>query len=280
MKQKRILCINDISSMGKCSLSVALPIISSLGIEAVVLPTALLSAHTVFSGYTFSDQTEEMKKILNHFDSMGEKFDCIYTGYLGSVKQVDIVSDFIDNHPESIVITDPVMGDNGKLYSGFGCDYPSAVEKLCKRSDIILPNLTEACLLTKTPYIAKNIDSDYLAKVMDGLSKISKKSVVTGVKEGKDISVYIGEGKGKYCLSSKSPLIDRQFHGTGDTFASAFAGFFTLGLSLEQSAKNATEFTQMCIEHTNNDKDSQWYGLRFEECLHHLYDMKRDASNN
>ena len=280
MKQKRILCINDISSMGKCSLTVALPVISSLGIEAVVLPTALLSAHTVFEGYTFSDQTEEMKKILNHFDSMGEKFDCIYTGYLGSVKQVDIVSDFIDNHPESIIITDPVMGDNGKLYSGFGCDYPSVVEKLCKKSDIILPNLTEACLLTNTPYIAKNIGSDYLAKVMDRLSKISKKSVVTGVKEGKDVSVYIGEGKGKYCLSSKSPLIDRQFHGTGDTFASAFAGFFTLGLSLEQSAKKATEFTQMCIEHTNNDKDSQWYGLRFEECLHHLYDMKRDASNN
>ena len=280
MKQKRILCINDISSMGKCSLSVALPVISSLGIEAVVLPTALLSAHTVFKGYTFSDQTEEMKKILNHFDSMGERFDCIYTGYLGSVKQVDIVSDFIDNHPESIIITDPVMGDNGKLYSGFGMDYPLAIARLCKKSDIILPNLTEACLLTNTPYIAKNIGSDYLAKIMNGLSKISKKSVVTGVKEGKDISVYIGEGKGKYCLSSKSPLIDRQFHGTGDTFASAFAGFFTLGLSLEESAKKATEFTQKCIEHTNNDKDSQWYGLRFEECLHHLYDMKRAASNN
>lgn len=280
MKQKRILCINDISSMGKCSLSVALPVISSLGIEAVVLPTALLSAHTVFEGYTFSDQTEEMKKILNHFDSMGEKFDCIYTGYLGSVKQVDIVSDFIDNHPESIIITDPVMGDNGKLYSGFSMDYPSAIARLCKKSDIILPNLTEACLLTNTPYISQEISSDYLAKVMDGLSKISKKSVVTGVKEDENISVYIGEGKGKYCLSSKSPLIDRQFHGTGDTFASAFAGFFTLGLSLEESAKKATEFTQMCIEHTNNDKDSQWYGLRFEECLHHLYDMKRDASNN
>lgn len=266
--------------MGKCSLTVALPVISSLGIEAVVLPTALLSAHTVFKGYTFSDQTEEMKKILNHFDSMGEKFDCIYTGYLGSVKQVDIVSDFIDNHPESIIITDPVMGDNGKLYSGFSMDYPSAIARLCKKSDIILPNLTEACLLTNTPYISQNIGSDYLAKVMDGLSKISKKSVVTGVKEDESISVYIGEEKGKYCLSSKSPLIDRQFHGTGDTFASAFAGFFTLGLSLEQSAKNATEFTQMCIEHTNNDKDSQWYGLRFEECLHHLYDMKKDASNN
>ncbi|MGN0462628.1 MAG: pyridoxamine kinase [Ruminococcus sp.] len=280
MKQKRILCINDISSMGKCSLTVALPVISSLGIEAVVLPTALLSAHTVFSGYTFSDQTEEMKRILNHFDSMGEKFDCIYTGYLGSAKQVDIVSDFIDNHPESIIITDPVMGDNGKLYSGFSMDYPSAIARLCKKSDIILPNLTEACLLTNTPYISQNIGSDYLAKVMDGLSKISKKSVVTGVKEDENISVYIGEEKGKYRLSSKSPLIDRQFHGTGDTFASAFAGFFTLGLSLEQSAKNATEFTQMCIEHTNNDKDSQWYGLRFEECLHHLYDMKRDASKS
>ena len=280
MKQKRILCINDISSMGKCSLTVALPVISSLGIEAVVLPTALLSAHTVFKGYTFADQTEEMEKILNHFDSMGERFDCIYTGYLGSTKQVDIVSDFIDNHPESIVITDPVMGDNGKLYSGFSMDYPSAIARLCKKSDIILPNLTEACLLTNTPYISQNTDGEHLTRIMEGLSKISKKSVVTGVKEGEDISVYIGEEDGKYRLSSKSPLIDRQFHGTGDAFASAFSGFYTLGLSLEDSAKNATEFTRLCIEHTYNDKDSQWYGLRFEECLHYLYEMKQDASGN
>ena len=98
MKQKRILCINDISSMGKCSLTIALPIISSLGIEAVVLPTALLSAHTVFKGYTFKDTTEEMRNTLNHFDSLGEKFDCIYTGYLGSKDQVKIVLDFIKGH--------------------------------------------------------------------------------------------------------------------------------------------------------------------------------------
>ena len=153
MKQKRILCINDISSMGKCSLTIALPIISSLGIEAVVLPTALLSAHTVFKGYTFKDTTEEMRNTLNHFDSLGEKFDCIYTGYLGSKDQVKIVLDFIKGHKESLIITDPVMGDNGRLYSGFEKDYPEYMLELCNVSDIVIPNLTEACLLTNTPFV-------------------------------------------------------------------------------------------------------------------------------
>lgn len=232
--------------MGKCSLTVALPIISSIGIEAVVLPTAILSAHTVFEGYTFTDTTKEMKAILNHFDSMGEKFDCIFTGYLGSKEQIKIVSDFIDNHSESIIITDPVMGDNGRLYSGFSNDYPEEMAKLCRKSHIILPNYTEANLLGNVYNLCDN-------------------AIVTGVRENDKVATYLNRKK-----IAESTFIDRQFHGAGDVFSSSFAGFYTLGYSIEDSIKKAVNFTEECITHTVRDKDSQWYGLRFEQCLHKL----------
>lgn len=273
MKQKRILCINDISSMGKCSLTIALPIISSLGIEAVVLPTALLSAHTVFKGYTFKDTTEEMRNTLNHFDSLGEKFDCIYTGYLGSKDQVKIVLDFIKGHKESLIITDPVMGDNGRLYSGFEKDYPEYMLELCNVSDIVIPNLTEACLLTNTPFVESPTES-HLERIADTLTNYSKNVIITGVKEENSVAVYSKKGDSNLQKTAKSKLIDRQFHGTGDVFASTFSGFLTMGKDFEESIVLATKFTEMCINHTANDKDSQWYGLRFEECLHYLYEMK------
>lgn len=273
MKQKRILCINDISSMGKCSLTIALPIISTLGIEAVVLPTAILSAHTVFDGYTFKDTTDEMTKTLNHFTYLDEKFDCIYTGYLGSKKQVKIVLDFIKKHPESLIITDPVMGDNGRLYSGFEKDYPQYMLELCDVSHIVIPNLTEACLLTNTPYVESN-SKEYIERIASSLTSHSKNVVITGVKEHDFINVYSQQCDDKLIKIAGSKLIDKQFHGTGDVFASTLSGFLTLGKSFEQSIVLATKFTEMCINHTYNDKDSQWYGLRFEECLHNLYQMK------
>ncbi|MCH5201836.1 MAG: pyridoxamine kinase [Oscillospiraceae bacterium] len=273
MKQKRILCINDISSMGKCSLTIALPVISAMGIEAVVLPTALLSAHTVFEGYTFRDTTDEMEKIIQHFTDMNERFDCIYTGYLGSKKQVKIVTDLIEKHPESLIITDPVMGDNGRLYSGFERDYPDYMVELCKKSDVIIPNLTEACLITHTPYIAENMSENYIGSIGNALTELSKNAVITGVKEREVIAVYSACKNGKVKKTAETKLIDRQFHGTGDVFASALAGALTLGKNLKDSTILATKFTEMCIEKTNNDKDSMWYGLRFEECLHHLHKM-------
>ena len=249
--------------MGKCSLTVALPVISSLGIEALALPTALLSTHTVFNGYTFTDTTRQMTDILNHFDTMGEKFDCIFTGYLGSKEQIRIVSDFIDNHSESIIITDPVMGDNGKLYSGFDEDYPKYISELCKKSDIILPNLTEACLLTDTEF------SEDISIVIEKLKKITKKFAITGVRQNNWVAVYSHSRK-----VAEKKFINRQFHGAGDVFSSTLAGFYTLGNSLNDSIDKAVKFTQECIDHTIVDKDSQWYGLRFEECLHRLYEMK------
>lgn len=260
--------------MGKCSLTVALPVISSLGIEAVVLPTAILSAHTVFKGYTFTDTTKDVESILNHFDKMGETFDCIYIGYLGSENQIKIVSDFIDNHRESIIITDPVMGDGGKLYSGFKNNYPEYMRKLCEKSHIILPNLTEASLISSTPFMDYPT-TRHIERIADSLCNMSKNVVITGVKENDSIGVYTKKGNTPLTKTISTPLVDRQFHGTGDVFASVFCGLYTLGFSLEESTKQATLFTEKCINATVKDKDSQWYGLRFEECLPYLYNLRK-----
>lgn len=276
MKQKRILCINDLSCMGKCSITTALPVISALGIEAVVLPTAILSAHTVFEGYTFTDTTYDMEKVLAHFEKMNENFDCIYIGYLGSKQQIKIVSRLIDIHPESLIITDPVMGDNGRLYSGFENDYPQILLELCKKSNVIIPNLTEACLLTHNPYISENAPQNYIRDIAKALSQISQNAVITGVKEKEFISVYTQQQGKSLCKAAQSRLIQKQFHGTGDVFAAVLAGLLTLGKSLDESTRLATKFTEKCIEKTYNDPDSQWYGIRFEECLDLLCEIKKE----
>jgi pyridoxine kinase len=259
--------------MGKCSLTIALPIISVLGIEAVALPTALLSAHTVFDGYTFYDATNQMENALNHFNNMGESFDCIYTGYLGNEKQIDIVSDFIDKHPESLIITDPVMGDNGRLYSGFNRNYPEHLMKLCEKSDVLIPNLTEACLMANTPFVERDFSQRYINEIISKLCNLAPNVVVTGVKEKNNVSVYTCKRGESAKITAQSTLIERQFHGTGDVFASTLSALLTMGKSLEESTVVATKFTELAIQNTARDKDSQWYGLRFEPCLHMLYDM-------
>lgn len=273
--QKRILCINDISCMGKCSLTVALPVISAMGIEAVAMPTAILSAHTVFEGYTFYDTTAQMQEAFSHFDKLGESFDAIYTGYLGSTEQIELVRRFISKHPESLIITDPVMGDNGRLYSGFDRDYPCAIRELCCCSDVLLPNLTEACFIADMPYIAEEFSLDYLTHIAARLSRLSDNSVITGVREQEHIAVYTAHHDQPIKRTAASRLINKQLHGTGDVFASVFAGMMVLGKELTEAASFATEFTEMCILNTVTDPKARWYGLTFEPCLHTLYEKCR-----
>lgn len=237
------------------------------------MPTAILSAHTVFEGYTFTDTTKEMENALNHFNAMGEAFDCIYTGYLGSEKQVQIVSDFIDTHPESLIITDPVMGDNGRLYSGFDRNYPAQIINLCRKSDVIIPNLTEACLMTNTPFVERDFSQRYLYDVIESLTELTPNVVVTGVKEQDKVSVYTAKRGGAPVCTAQSNLIDKQFHGTGDVFAGTLSALLTYGKGLKKSTEIATRFTEMCIVETDSNKDSQWYGLQFEPCLYKLWGM-------
>ena len=180
---KKILTIQDISCIGKCSLTVALPIISSMGIETAILPTAVLSTHTQFKGFTFHDLTGEIKPICEHWKSQKIEFDAIYTGYLGSFEQINLVSGIFDDFGKNILkFVDPAMGDNGVLYTGFDRAFAHEMAKLCAKADIIVPNLTEACFMLDIPYIDEGYSEDYVKDVLIKLTGLGcKKAVLTGI---------------------------------------------------------------------------------------------------
>ena len=271
MKQKRAVAINDISCMGKCSLTVALPIISSLGIETLVVPTAVLSAHTAFENFTFFDLTDQIDKIRRHWQELGESFDCIYSGYLGSFRQIELVSSFADTFrsPSTPVIVDPVMGDNGRLYPNFDSEFASAMAKLCSKADIITPNLTEAAFLLGKEYVGSGYGEAYIKNLLKELCSLGcKKALITGVSfadEHLGVACYDKEAdEYTYCSTKK---LSHMFHGTGDVFASSFVAAFVKGKSFTEAAQIAADFTSDCIKATIDDKENHWYGVKFENCL-------------
>jgi pyridoxine kinase len=269
LKQKRILTIQDISCTGRCSLTVALPIISSAGIEAAVIPTAVLSTHTGgFSGYTFRDLTEDIVPIVNHWKTLGLGFDAVYTGYLGSFKQVGIVSDIFDDFKteNNFIIVDPAMADNGELYKGFSDDFPKEMAKLCRKADIILPNLTEAALMLGEPYVGEGYDKSYIAGLVKRLYALGANVVLTGVslEPGKlGIAAYDG-GEVYFYFTGR---IDGYFHGTGDVYASSFLAAYLKKGDLNKAASVAADFTVSAIEKTLEGDAERRYGVNFEECL-------------
>jgi pyridoxine kinase len=272
---KRILTIQDISCLGQCSLTVALPIISAFGIEASVLPTAVLSTHTMFKNFTFADLTEEMPKIEKHWNDEGLKFDGFYTGYIGSIKQIEYISNIMDScrNENAINVVDPCMADHGKLYPGFSTEFPSEMLKLCKKADVIVPNLTEACLLLGIEY--RHYEKFELENIAKELSNITNASVIlTGVSFEEDkLGALIYDVNDKsiaYYFTNKVPVM---FHGTGDCFASSFFGALIKGYSLFESTKIACEFTAQSIQNTYDDKDTHWYGVHFEESLKYLTNL-------
>ena len=271
MSYKRILTIQDISCVGQCSLTVALPILSACGIETAILPSAILSTHTAgFSGYTVRDLTDDMPAIQKHWQKENIKFDAFYTGYLGSTKQIEYVKDILDTlrADNCLNIIDPAMADNGNLYPAFDGEYVSAMKTLCAKADVVLPNITEACFLTDSEY-KENYDEDYIKALCEKLIKLGSKTVVlTGVsyKTGKTgISVY-ENGIMKYYEHN---VIGKGCHGTGDVYSSAFVGALMNGKSLFDSAKIAADYTVKCIENTQDDP-SHWYGVKFETALGNL----------
>ena len=271
MSYKRILTIQDISCVGQCSLTVALPILSACGIETAILPSAILSTHTAgFSGYTVRDLTDDMPAIQNHWQKENIKFDAFYTGYLGSTKQIEYVIDILDTlrADNCFNIIDPAMADNGKLYPAFDGEYVSAMKTLCAKADVVLPNITEACFLTDSEY-KESYDEDYIKSLCEKLIKLGSKTVVlTGVSytTGKTgIAVY-ENGIMKYYEHN---VIGKGCHGTGDVYSSAFVGALMNGKSLFDSAKIAADYTVKCIENTQDDP-SHWYGVKFETALGNL----------
>lgn len=263
----RVLAINDVSCIGKCSLTVALPVISACGVTCDVLPTAFLSTHTGgFEGYTFHDLTGEIPKITAHWKSLGIQFDFIYSGYLGSIEQIDAVEkikeEFLLDGGKFVV--DPVMGDGGKLYDRFDDAFVQKMKELCRLADYILPNLTEACFLTDTPYPYKGCADGFA--LVTALQKINPCPIVTGVHEGKEISVFYADGQTPKRITSN--LCEGFFVGAGDLFASAFVGCLARGKALTDAVSLATHLTTAAIKRSAKEVDDKRFGLNFEKELY------------
>lgn len=271
-RQQRLLAIHDISCFGKCSLTVALPIISAAGVEVAAIPTAVLSTHTGdLEGYTFRDLTEDILPIVSHWQSLGLTFDAIYTGYLGSFEQIGIVTEVIGRlRREGMqVIVDPVMADEGRLYANFPPDFPAGMRALCREADVLVPNMTEAALLLGEPYHAGPYDRPYIEGMLARLLGLGAKAVVlTGVWFDRGelgcACLRAGEAAPRYALTQR---VEGMYHGTGDVFASALTGALLRGKALAAAGQLAAEFTAGCVARSLAAGTDNRHGVNFEAGL-------------
>lgn len=274
---KRIVTAQDLTCLGKCALTVALPLISATGVECSVLPTALLSVHTAFSDFTFQDLSSAIAPVLDHWKREDFHFDAIYTGYLGGSAQIALITRLIDElrRPETLVFIDPAMGDNGTLYAGLSTDLPAQTAALCRRADVICPNLTEACLLLGRPYIGEQYSEADIHALLQDLCKLGAKQVIlTGVS-------YTPERLGAVCLDGQTgkvyahfhPREQGRFHGTGDTFASVCVACLVRGLPLRGALRLALDFTYESICCSLRDPARRWYSVNFEQAIPYLLEQ-------
>ena len=276
---KRIVTIQDVSCVGKCSLTVALPIISAMGVETAIIPTAVLSTHTMFQGFTFRDLTSDITPIMEHWKKEGFKFDAIYTGYLGSFEQIDLMHRLFEQFGKSsLKIVDPCMADNGKLYPGFTPQFAKKMAGLCADADIIVPNLTETSFLLDIPYVGSGYDEAYIIDLLKKLAALGARQVVLkGIQFATDQKTLIGV-KGKIGIASYNSetgkiswyfhrKMRQSFHGTGDIFASVMTGALMRGLSLEKSYALAGDFVVESIKKTLSHVDHNSYGVDFESAF-------------
>lgn len=271
MPYQRILTIQDISCVGQCSMTIALPVMSACGHEVCMLPSALLSTHTGgFDKPCVLNLTSNMEGIWRHWKREGIVFDAIYTGYLGSVEAVRAAEQIMDEMlaPNGRIIVDPAMADHGKLYAGLSQDYAEAMSQLCLRADVMLPNITEAAMITKMPYF-EEFDESYVCELLHRLG--GKVVVLTGVgfNPGKTGAAMRYNGQISYYFHER---VAKSFHGTGDIFASAFTGALLQEKSLEKAVQIAADYTCTCIQRTV-ENPAHWYGVKFEAALLDLIEM-------
>ncbi len=271
MGYRRVLTIQDISCIGQCSMTVALPVLAACGHEACILPPAILSTHTGgFGKPVVQNLTDSMAGIREHWLSQGITFDLICTGYLGSIKAIEETKRIIDTMltPGGTVIVDPAMADHGKLYSGFDNAYAEAMKELCSMADVVLPNITEAAMMTGMPY-REEYDADDIRVVLEKMP--GKDVLLTGVgfEPGKTGFALRTGGE---VLFRHHDRVEKNYHGTGDLFAAAFAGTLASGKSLLDAAELAAEFTLRAIRNTF-DAPAHWYGVKFETALPYLMEM-------
>ena len=268
---KRLVTIQDLSCIGRCSLAVAMSIIPAMGVETAVLPTAILSTHTAFDSFTFLDFTPEAEKIMSEWKKHGMEFDAVYIGYLGSQQLIALTRRFLSMFcgPETKVILDPAFGDHGMLYTGFDMDYVEGIRALCAEADIILPNVTEACMLLGLPYAEDAAMTETLRRCSgELLSGRLKDVLITSCRfeDGRTGLLCAGEADFAY-PHEHLPLA---CHGSGDVFASVFAGFATLGRDVKTAACLAADFTCDCIRHSMHCDDHRWYGVDYEAMIPEL----------
>lgn len=271
MNYKRILTIQDISCVGQCSMTVALPVLSACGQETCILPSAVLSTHTGgFSAPALQNLTELLPRVRAHWQKEAIAFDAVYTGYLGSTGLITCAEEIIASTtaPGGRIIVDPAMADHGKLYSGFDRAYVEAMARLCRKADVVIPNLTEACMLTGCEY-KEDYDEAFIAHVVGKLHQMGIPCVVLtgiGYRAG-ETGVLISDGNG--VCTYHHPRIARGYHGTGDLFAAAFVGGWMGGKPMREAAGIAADFVCEAIRNTADD-ESHWYGVKFETALPYL----------
>ena len=274
MEYKRILTIQDISCVGQCSMTVAMPILSACGHETCILPTALLSTHTGgFGKPAVVHLNGALEGFWQHWRGQNITFDAILVGYLGSIAAVKMAQTIIEEllAPGGVSIVDPAMADHGKLYSGFDESYAQAMMALCETADIILPNITEAAMMAGMPY-REELDEDYVVSLLDGLKHKCVVLTGTAFREG-ETGIAVQEGKARSFYFH--PKLSGSYHGTGDMFAAAFAGSLMQGKTKSEAVKIAADFVCKAIENTQKNP-AHWYGVKFETALPYLMERLRN----
>ena len=281
---KRIAAVHDLSCFGRCALTVIAPALSAMGYQVIPIPTCLLSTHTGgFTDMYFEDMTEQMRAIIDHFDRLGLRFDAIYTGFLGSAKQIELVGDLIDRFADdkTLVLVDPVMGDDGKLYSTYTTELMLGMKHLCEGASVITPNLTEACFLCENEYIdtadmCREELENFAAGLCDKLSALgAKKIVITGMpaRDG-ELAVYgrdTESGDSCFYCFKRSP---KNYPGTGDLFASVFLGSIMRGDGFDRAIHLAADFTHRVMDYSTEFDTPVRDGVAFERFLGELADSE------
>lgn len=268
--QRRVAAVHDLSGFGKCSLTVALPVLSAAGLECACLPTAVLSTHTGgFEGFTYRDLTQDIAPMAHHWKTLDLHFDAMYSGFLGSFEQLRLVSDFFDafRTEDNLIFVDPVMADHGALYSIFTPEFPKGMAGLCSKADIIVPNMTEAAMLLGEPFLEAPYTREYIETTLRRLAELgAKKIVLTGVAfDGELLGVACYDREAEetgYVFSEKIPGF---YHGTGDVFASALLAALLKGMPLAKAARVAVDFTTLSIRRTREAGTDVRYGVNFEQ---------------
>ena len=272
MSTPRVAVIHDMSGFGRCSLTVAMPILSAMGIQCCPLPTAFLSTHTGgFEGFTFLDMTDELPKVAAHWKSLGLDFRAVYSGFLGSERQITIVEDFLRKFrgPDTVAVIDPVMGDHGAVYQTYTPAMCAGMTRLAELADVITPNLTEAALLLGIPYRELPTGEAGCREIVERLSLNGRRSVVlTGASTAPELT-------GAMCFDARTGRteavqtrrVPQEFHGTGDVFASVLTGALVQGASLPNAARQAVDFVRACAERTAKAGIPMREGVEFEPLL-------------